>query len=137
MADLPGSPDFDDTFEQILPHPELDGFYVWNRAQQLFELISNAGKEPERVTSYQFSRLARVPGFGKANQFFKADLEISFKNMTRKYECTSLDIFAFFEAIEHLSQKIFKPNFEGEGELGMDECLEMFLHEALPYFAKE
>jgi hypothetical protein len=57
--------------------------------------------------------------------------------MTRKYDCQSLDIYQFFEAIESLSQKIFKPNYEGEGELGLDECLEMFLAEAIPFFTIE
>jgi len=54
--------------------------------------MSTAGKEAERVTPYQFNRLARVPGFGKVNQFFKADLEISFKNTQRKYEVQSLEL---------------------------------------------
>jgi len=54
--------------------------------------MSTAGKEAERVTAYQFSRLARVPGFAKVNQFFKADLEISFKNIQRKYDVQSLDL---------------------------------------------
>ena len=60
VTDQPGAKEFEDTYEQILPHEELDGYYVWNRAQNLFELMAAAGKEPERVTSYQFSRLARV-----------------------------------------------------------------------------
>lgn len=62
-----GCAEFDGTFEQILPHEELGYYYIWNRAQQLFELMSGAGKEPERVTGYQFNRLARVPAFAKAN----------------------------------------------------------------------
>ena len=54
----------------------FDDYYVWNKAQQLFEFMANAGKEPDHVTSYQFSRFARIPAFAKGNQSFKADLEI-------------------------------------------------------------
>lgn len=64
-------------------------------------------------------------------------MEIIYKNLIRKYDCSSLDIHAFFDGCEALSQKIFKPNYEGEGELGLDECLEMFLNDALPFFKGE
>jgi hypothetical protein len=93
----------------------------------------NLGKEPELVTAYQFGRLARVPGFSKVSSAFKPDVEICFKNMQRKYDCQSLDIHAFFDAIEVLSQKIYK-NYSEEGVLEVSECLEMFLAEALPFF---
>jgi len=53
--------------------------------------------------------------------------------MQRKYDCQSLDIHAFFDAIEVLSQKIFKQHSE-EGIVEVSECLEMFLAEALPFF---
>ena len=32
VTDQPGAKEFEDTYEQILPHEELDGYYVWNRA---------------------------------------------------------------------------------------------------------
>jgi len=43
-----------------------DEYYVWNRAQVLFELVVSQGKASETISLFQFSRLARVPGFGKA-----------------------------------------------------------------------
>ena len=95
--------------------------------------MAAAGKEPELVTGYQFGRLSRVPGFTKVSAAFKPDVEICFKNMHRKYDCQSLDIHAFFDAIEILSQKIFKQVNE-EGKVEVAECLEMFLAEALPFF---
>ncbi len=33
VTEQPGSPDFEGCYEQILPDPELDDYYVWNRAQ--------------------------------------------------------------------------------------------------------
>ena len=68
-----------------------------------------------------------MPAFKKLGSFFKADLEIVFKNMQRKHECTSLEIYSFFEAIEILSQKLYK----GE-DLGSK--VRMFLADTLPYF---
>jgi hypothetical protein len=44
-----------------------------------------------------------VPEYSKAGSYFKADIEIVFKNLQRKHDCTHLDIYAFFEAIEVLS----------------------------------
>ena len=66
---------------------EFDSYYIWNKAQELFEIMAAAGKEPELVTAYQFGRLARVPGFTKVSAAFKPDVEICFKNMQRKYDC--------------------------------------------------
>ena len=53
--------------------------------------------------------------------------------MQRKYDCQSLDIHAFFDAIEVLSQKIFKQQNE-DGIVEVSECLDMFLAEAVPFF---
>lgn len=53
--------------------------------------------------------------------------------MQRKYDCQSLDIHAFFDAIEILSCKIYKQVSE-DGHVEVSECLEMFLAEALPFF---
>ena len=44
-----------------------------------------------------------MPEFGKVGSYFKADLEIVFKNLQRKHDCNYLDIYGLFEAIEVLS----------------------------------
>lgn len=87
VTEKQGCADFDDTFEQLLPQEGMEHYYIWNKAQQLFELMCASGKEPGFVTAYQFSRLARIPNLAKKDQSFKADLEIQFKNMQRKYDC--------------------------------------------------
>lgn len=108
VADQKGCADFDDTYEQILPYDDFENYYIWNEAQKLFEMMCMCGKEPEYVTMATWSKLARIAGFTRNNQTFKADLEIAFKNMQRKYECQSLDIHSFFEVLETLSIKLFR-----------------------------
>ena len=78
-----GNDEYDGTYKKLLPLEDdsYDDYYVWNRVLELFELMVAQGKTIEFVSQFQFSRLARVPGFAKANQFFKADLDICFKNM--------------------------------------------------------
>ena len=130
-----GSGEYEGTFEQILPHEDAtedyDEYYIWNRALELFELIVATGKKgDENITLFQFSRLARVPEFLKINQFLKADLDICFKNMQRKYDSQTLDIHAFFDAIEILSKKIWK-------EESFDCALSYFLDAALPYYEQQ
>jgi hypothetical protein len=121
-----------------LPYEEFSGYYIWNEAQKLFELMCASGKEPDHVTSATFSKFSRIPGFTKNNQSFKADLEICFKNMQRKYECVFLDIHSFFEVLETLCVKVFRPKViaEDEVEMTVAECLELFLAEAIPYFSE-
>jgi hypothetical protein len=66
VADAPTDCDeFDDTFEQLLPDPEMEEYYVWNKAQYLFELMCQCGKEPMHVTAQTISRFARIPGLCK------------------------------------------------------------------------
>jgi len=103
-------------------------YYVWNRALNLFELMCKSGKASDAVTLFQFSKLARVPEFARANQFFKADLDICFKNMQRKHDCAALDLHGFFDAIEYLSKKIYKD------EEQFEPCLTQFLDAAVPFF---
>ena len=49
-----------------------------------------------------------MPEFGKVGSYFKADIEIVFKNLQRKYDSNYLDIYGFFEAVEKLTQKMYK-----------------------------
>jgi hypothetical protein len=57
--------------EQLLPcdDEEFDNYYIWNRALTLFELMVKTGKKSEdhAVSLFQFSKLSRVPEFGRAN----------------------------------------------------------------------
>ena len=66
----------------------------------------------------------------KANQFFKADLDICFKNMQRKYDTPSLDLYAFFDAVEALAAKIYKDE-------PLIDAVTMFLDEAIPFFEEQ
>lgn len=91
--------------------------------------MSAAGKEPDHVTQYQISRLARISSFTKLSQSFKADLEICMKNVQRKHDCQHFDIHAFFEFVESIATKTFK-----QGEVSLLDCLELFLAEAQALF---
>ena len=91
-------------------------------------MLSTGKAGQESVTLFQFSKLARVPGFSKVNQFFKADLDICFKNAQRRHEMAALDIHAFFEAIENLAAKIYKDEEE------FADALELFLDNAIAHF---
>ena len=128
-----GTTEFEGTYEQLLPSEddEFESYYIWNRALTLFELMIKTGKASEAVTLFQFSKLARVPEFARVNQFFKADLDICFKNMQRKHDCVALDLHAFFDAIEYLSKKIYKDEEEFE------PCLTQFLDATIPYFEEQ
>ena len=45
---------------------------------------SQTKKDPEqkdKISLFQFSRLYKVPEYGKAGSYFKADIEIVFKNL--------------------------------------------------------
>ena len=75
--------------------------------------------------------MARVPEFAKVNQFFKADLDICYKNMARKYDTSALDLHAFFDAIEQLSQKIYKE------EEDFESSLDLFLEAAITFFEEQ
>jgi hypothetical protein len=55
--------------------------------------------------------------------------------MLRKYECAALDIHAFFELLEAVCVKIFKPKIQTEDDdTIVSECLELFLGEAIPFY---
>jgi len=115
-----GNNEYDGGFEKLLPNEEEDmsEYYIWNKGQRLYELVASSSqtkKDPEykdKVSLFQFSRFYKVPEFGKIGSFFKADLEMVFKNLQRKYDSTYLDIYAFFEAIEILSGKVYKTDEE-------------------------
>jgi len=128
-----GTSEYEGTFEQLLPcdEPDFDRYYIWNRGLELFELMVKQGKASEAVTLFQFSRLARVPEFTRMNQFFKADLEICFKNMQRKHDCQALSLDGFFDAVEYLSKKVYKD------EEDFEECLTQFLDAAIPFFEEQ
>ena len=53
-----------------------------------------------RISQFQFMKLAKVPEFTKSGTYFKAELELLYKKLCYKNDCTSLDIYCFFEAIE-------------------------------------
>ena len=127
-----GNVEYDGTYEKILPVEDstFDDYYIWNRATELFELMTNQGKQTDTIGQFQFQRLSRVPGFAKANQFFKADLDICFKNQQRKYDAQSLDLYAFFDAIESLCMKIYK-------DQPLIDALSLFLDEAIPFFEEQ
>jgi len=84
-----GDGEYDGVFEKLLPVEDgsMDEFYVWNKGQEFYDLLlqtKDAKKEPNmehRLSLFQFSRLNKVPDFGKQGSFFKADLEIVFKNL--------------------------------------------------------
>ena len=57
----------------------------------------------DRITQFQFMRLYKIPDFSKVGSYFKADLEIVFKKLQAKHDCTALDIYGFFDSIEILS----------------------------------
>ena len=128
-----GTEEFEGTYQQVLPEEDgsLDNYYIWNRALSLFEMMVSQGKQSEAVSNFQFSRLSRVPDFAKVNQFFKADLDICFKNMARKHDTQALDLHAFFDAIEQLSQKIYKD------EEDIETSLDYFLDAAVAYFEEQ
>ena len=134
VGDQAGCEEFDDTFEKIEINDEDQDYYIWNRATKLFELMAQAGKEPDLITKDQFNRVGRITAFGKMNQFFKADLDICFKNMLKKYDCQFLDIHAFFELLETVSIKIFRAKPSDDDELSVSECLDQFLTEAIPFY---
>ena len=70
-----------------------------------------------------------MPEFGKVGSYFKADLEIVFKNLQRKHDCNYLDIYALFEAIEVLSQKVYKDEDRSYGE-----NIAEFIEKSLAFF---
>ena len=82
-----GDGEYDGAFEQLLPDESMSEYYIYNDAQTLFELMSQTSqtkKDPEqkdKISLFQFSRLYKVPEYGKAGSYFKADIEIVFKNL--------------------------------------------------------
>ena len=133
-----GNDEYDGSFEQILPCEEenMDDYYVWNKGQHLFDLmVSLTGIKKDadlkgRLSLFQFSRFYKVPEFNKVGSYFKADLEIAFKNMQRKYDSPAIDIYSFFETVEILAQKIYKEYEEST----YGEKIEWFLDAAVEYF---
>ena len=64
-----GTNEFEGSMEQILPSSEEDyeSYYIWNRGLVLFDMMVRTGKVSEAVSLFQFSKLARVPEFARAN----------------------------------------------------------------------
>ena len=60
--------------------------------------------------------------------------------MQRKYDCQSLDLHSFFEAIEVIAIKLFRPPLpkdnqeDPQEQATLGECLSQFLAEAAPFF---
>lgn len=134
-----GNGEFEGAFDQILPEsPAMDEYYLWNKAQYLFDLMlqtSTSKKDPElhaRITQFQFLRITKVPEFAKEGSYFKADLEILYKAMLKKYDTTAIDIYAFFEAMEKICVKLYKDT--GEGEMTHAEKIKAFLDSSIPFF---
>ena len=76
-----------------------------------------------------------MPEFGKTGgSYFKADLELVFKNLQKKYECVCLDIYAFFDACEILAQKIYKEQVNEDGQSLYGENVETFLDTSIEFF---
>jgi len=51
--------------------------------------LNGSKKDPDlkgRLTHFQFSRLHKVPEIAIVGNYFKADLDLVFKTMQRKYE---------------------------------------------------
>ena len=69
-----------------------------------------------------------MPQLNRIGSFFKVDIELVFKTLQRKHDQNYLDMFAFFEAIEILSQKVYKDG----SSLG--EKVRMLLEDSLAYF---
>lgn len=84
-----GNDEYEDSFEQILPceDEDIEDYYIWNKGQHLFDMmlsLTGSKKDPDlkgRLSLFQFSRFHKVPEFSKVGSYFKADLEIAFKNM--------------------------------------------------------
>jgi hypothetical protein len=114
----------------------MDEYYIWNKAQKLFELITNSSqtkKDPDqknKISNFQFSRLTKVPSFSKLGSYFKADLEMVFKSLQKKYEVQFLDIYGFFDAIEILSAKIYKD----QEEMSYLDKVSAFIGETTEFF---
>lgn len=49
-----------------------------------------------------------MPAFGKASSVLKADFDIAFKNILRKYDYSALDFYGFLDALELMAGKIYK-----------------------------
>lgn len=73
-----------------------------------------------------------MPEFSKLGSYFKADLEIVFKQLLVKYDLqhNCIDLYSFFEAIEILTQKIYKTN----EETSFGDNITTFLDATLTYF---
>lgn len=98
----------DDTgcWMKILPteNPEINQFYVWERARQVFELLAGI-KKTEYITASQFQKLGRFPELTRTN-FVKAHYDIVFKEATRKWDSNYMGMDEFFNAIELIVSKI-------------------------------
>lgn len=133
-----GNDDYDGSFEQLLPDSDMTEYYIWNRAQKLYEMITSTSqtkKDPDmrdRISMFQFARLHKVPEFGKLGSYFKADLELVFKNMIIKYDLKNnhIDLYGFFEAIEILASKIYKE----ETDNTQGDNIGQFLDAAMVFF---
>ena len=103
----------------------------------MFELIinssANQNKKTDQITLFLFQKLSKVPGFLSkigSGGIMKADYDILFKNITKKYEVQTMDIYCFFEAVEALCFKIYR---EAES---LEEALEKFLTTAIAEYEK-
>ena len=133
-----GNGEYEGSFEQLLPMDDksMDEYYIWNEAQHLFDLLlqtASSKKDPEvrdKITLFQFSRFYKVPSCNQIGNFFKAELEQVFKNLAKKNDSTCLDIFAFFQAIEILSQKVYK-DYE---DATYQDQIKWFIEESTEFF---
>ena len=93
-------------FTKILPSedPEINKFYIWDKARDVFGKLAGV-KKSEFITASQFQRLGRYPELTKPH-FVKAHYDIAFKEATRKSDSNYMGIDEFFTAIELVTSKM-------------------------------
>lgn len=93
-------------FEKILPSedPEINRFYVWDKARDIFGRLGGI-KKSESITASQFQRLGRYPELTRPH-FVKAHYDIAFKEATRKSDSNYMGVEEFYNAIELVASKL-------------------------------
>jgi len=68
-----------------------------------------------------------VAAFFKSNNIIKADLDIVYKNVARRYESNTMDFYGFLDGVEQLATKIYRKET-------LNESVQLFLEKANAHF---
>jgi hypothetical protein len=95
------------SLKRILPDDStnhLEDLYIYSELENLFAKIGGI-RNADSITSSQFQKLSKVQGL-TSQKLMKAQYDIIYRNTIKKHDISTMDLNAFFDAIEIIANKV-------------------------------